>query len=244
MQGAISNIQALERWFRGVGAPFFTLSYYSTQSPTGQGSLILRNTKQTDLNLAWDLLASAVEDQTGFGRAQLHLISYDNEKGANNPHGRTNIDITSRALSPIQTAGIGAMPGVYGKDEIAEMIADAKERWEMEARIAALEAAPEPDFAEKIVAAVERISSTTIGAALAQKLLGGTPMPIPAPVNGVHSPDNQPQQSPTGEDDIDNELDNLEAIAAHNGMTLKQFLAKTAALAQSQPGVVSMLANQ
>jgi hypothetical protein len=43
---------------------------------------------------------------------------------------------------------------------------------------------------------------------------------------------------------VEPELDDLENIATAHGMTLKQFLSKTANLARQQPGVVAMLAQQ
>ena len=95
MQGAISTLEAVERWFLSNESPYYTLSYYSTASPTGQGQVIGRNTKEGDVGNAWLRLRSLIMDQTGFGRAQLHVIVYDTPGSANTPKARTNIDILS-----------------------------------------------------------------------------------------------------------------------------------------------------
>lgn len=245
MQGAISNIEALERWYKGVNAPLFTLSYYSTQSPTGQGSIILRNTKETDIERGWALLKETVIGQTGFGRAQLHVTVYATENGNNNPNGRTNIDIASNIVPSIPNGypGIGALPGLVPQSEIDKAVAAAQEKWELKARIQALEEQPDDGFIEK----VERIMSLPSIQMIVSGFMSKHGMAVPV-VNGPY-PSSAPGPSPiTGtppvDDDVEQELDNLEAIAAQHGMTLKEFLAKTAALAAAQPGVVQMLAKQ
>ena len=240
MQGALSNLDAVERWFLSNESPYYTLSYYSTASPTGQGQVIGRNTKEGDIGNAWLRLRSLIMDQTGFGRAQLHVLVYDTPGSANTPKARTNIDILSGSTGPAQVAGIGSIPqGYLSKADVMNAIDHARERWELEARIQALEATPEPDFSEKMVNAFERIGSTPVGAMIMAKFLGA-PMPMPQPVNGTQeakSTDTEEQE------DVNPELDDLEELARANGMTLKQFLSKTATLAKDQPAVVAMLAK-
>lgn len=242
MQGAISNIDAVERWFKANEAPYYTISYYSTQSPTGQGQVIGRNTKEGDLETAWSRLKSLIQDQTGFGRAQLHLLVYETPGGANTPKARTNIDITATSQNLQSAAFIGSTPAGYvTEDAIEKALNAARERWDLEARIASLEAAPEADFTDKLLTAFERIGSTPLGAMLAAKILGAPIPAMPSPVNGTgHQGGPEDQDG----DEIGAELDDLETLAEAHGMTLKQFLSKTANLARQQPGVVAMLSQQ
>lgn len=243
MNGAISNIDALERFFRGANAPFFTLSYYNTQSPTGQGNVILRNVKEGNIDNSWAMLKGFVQDQTGFGRAQLHLITYETEKSANTPSGRTNIDMVGSNTGNQVTPGIGSMPSGYVDEaKIQSMLDDREKVWKMERKIEDLEAQIDApgDFWDKGMAFLDKVGSTPVGMMIAAKFLGA-PMPPMQAVNGVHNPDNA--DAPDG-DDVERELDDLDALARSHGMTLKQFLSKTATLARSQPGVVQMLVNE
>lgn len=245
MQGAISNIEAVGRWFKSNEAPFYTLAYYSTQSPTGQGMVIGRNTKEGDIETAWERLKTLVMDQTGYGRAQLNLIVYDKPTGANTPSGRTNIDILSNGQQSANLApGIGSLPtGYVDEAKIQSMLDDREKVWRMERKIEDLEAQIDApgDFFDKAMVFVDRIGSTPLGMALASKLLGSPLPPMPnQAINGMHGHDGA--EIPDT-DDVDSELDDLEAVAQAHGMTLKQFLSKTAQLAKAQPGTVQMLSN-
>lgn len=248
MQGAISSIDAVERWFRSNEAPFFTLSYYSSSSATGQGQVILRNLKDSDINQVWERLKTTIIDQTGFGRAQLNLIVYTKPEGSNTPSGRTNIDlVSSPSYNQGQVVGIGSLPavgsGYISESDFERRLKEEKNTWEMRSELASLRDQidnPANDPVERIMGAFERIAATPLGMALVAKFTGA---PIPqfsqVPING---PANVAQSAE--DEDFEAELDDLEAIATKNGMTLKQLLAKTAHLAHSQPGMVSMLAHQ
>lgn len=248
MQGAISSIEAVERWFRANEAPFYTLAYYSSSSSTGQGQVILRNTKEVELDVAWNRLRSAILDQTGFGRAQLNLIVYAKPEGYNTPAGRTNIDLVANQQMP-QVAGIGALPaigsGYISESEFSRRLAEEREKWEVKSELESLRDQinnPSNDPWEKFMNGLERFASTPPGMALLSKFMG-VPMPAftPAPINGPASDDDLDQPDTVS---VEDELDDLEAIARANGLTLKQLLSKTANLARQQPGVVAMLAQQ
>lgn len=229
MQGAIRNLNSLKKWFYANGKPFFTLNY------AGQvAQVIMRNTVKEDLDQAWEMLSDAVETQAEYGRATLHVIVYDKDK-SNNPAARTNIDVLPNQ-SAVQVAGIGSIPG-YGVD-VEKAIADAREKWELEARIQALENQEPDDIVEKFISGIERVAATPLGMAIVSRFMG-TPMPpMAAPaMNG--GPDSDMEDG----EDLDTELDDLEAIARENGMTLKAFLNKTATLAKAQPGVVALLSK-
>lgn len=245
MQGAISSLKGIRDWFYNQQAPFWTLSYYSSASPTGMGHVISRNTRFGDMEQSWEMLQQSIEAQTGSGRAQLNLIIYEKASGANTPTGRTNIDIISSQVPGMpQAAGIGTLPALGYVDEarVNAIISEKEVLWELRRENEDLKAALDnPNgFADKAMAFIERIGETPLGMAIASKLLGGQmpPMIPPSPVNGTPTP-------PAGDDeDVESELDSLEAIAQQHGMTLKQFLAKTATLATQQPGVVQMLSQQ
>jgi hypothetical protein len=243
MQGAISTIEAIERWFRANEAPFFTLSYYSSSSATGQGQVVIRNQKDVDMDSAWNKLRSAIIDQTGFGRAQLNLIVYNKPEAYNTPAGRTNIDLVANQMP--QMAGIGALPavgsGFISESDFTRRLNEEREKWNMKQEIEALRDQvnnPANDW----MAGIERFVASPLGIALISKFTGtpagalmSAPINGPAPADDENLPDT---------DDVENELDNLDAIARANGMTLKEFLHKTASLAKQQPGVVAMLAQQ
>lgn len=240
MQGAISTLTGIRQWFYNLEAPFWTLAYYSTASPTGMGAVIGRNTKFSEIDKSWEMLQQTIESQTGAGRAQLNLIVYDKPTGGNTPSGRTNIDIVSTGLVGTGTQpGIGSLSGGYlDENRINAIISEKHELWELKRENDDLRAQLEnPNtFTDKAMAFIERIGTTPLGIAIASKFLGA-PMPqmVAPPVNGT------PPVNDDDDDDVENELDSLEAIARANGITLKEFLSKTANLAQQEPGVVQML---
>lgn len=245
MQGAISDIQAVERWYRANEAPFFTLSYYSSASATGQGQVIIRNQKDVEIDSAWNKLKASILDQTGYGRAQLNLIVYNKPDAYNTPAGRTNIDLVNNQSMP-QVAGIGSFPaiasGYISESDFTRRLKEEREKWEMRHELDSLRDQinnPANDPMEKLMSGIERIAATPLGLAMISKFTG-TPMPA-LPINGHAPTDNE--DAPTS-DDVEPELDDLESIASAHGMTLKQFLAKTVTLARQQPGVVAMLSNQ
>lgn len=247
MQGAISSIEAVERWFRANEAPFYTLSYYSSSTQTGQGQVILRNQKEIELDSAWNKLRSAILDQTGFGRAQLNLIVYAKPDAYNTPAGRTNIDLV--AAQSTQVAGIGSLPsvgsGFISESDFSRRLKEEQERWEMKMEIKALTDQlnnPANDPVEKIMSGIERIAATPLGMALIAKITGTPIQQLASPIAGMPLTDDNEDQP--GDDDVENELDDIAAIAASHGMTLKHFLSKTANLARQQPGIVNMLAQQ
>lgn len=104
MQGSITNIENIEKWFKANGLPYFSLKY------AGQGEkIIFRNEVWDDVSEAWEHLRDQVQAQADGGRAMLELLVYNKGK-ANHPL-RTNIDIRGAST---QLAGIGSIPGVYG----------------------------------------------------------------------------------------------------------------------------------
>lgn len=237
MNGAISSIEALERFFRGANAPFFTLSYYSTQSPTGQGNNILRNVVESNMDASWAMLKRFVEDQTGYGRAQLHLITYATEKGSNTPTGRTNIDISASRNVANGAPGIGSIPvGYVAEDAIEKALSVAREKWEMEARIQALENQGDDSLLEK----VERIAAIPAVQAIINAFLTkqGMPPMLQPQMNGTPTSDNE--ERPDGDDNFDEDIDMTARII---GVTDAQLAARLRKLAENNPEMARQIFN-
>ena len=227
MQGGIRNIKSLKQWFTDVGKPFFTLSYTGGSA----NQVILRNTAIDDMEAAWSLLERQVLAQSEVGRATLQLIAYGKDK-ANNPDGRTNIDISPNQESATALAAIsGPRVGYYADEsQIDALLSKERAKWDMEKRMEDLEAqlnAPSEDWSEKLMVGIERISATPLGAVLIGKFLGGSmPMPV-AQVAGV--PDPIPsEESDSFEDDI-------EASAQLLGVSDTVLASKLRALIESNP---------
>lgn len=230
MQGGIRNIKSLEKWFRTIGAPYFTLSYAGGAA----NQVILRNTAVGDMDTAWEQLETQVLAQSEVGRATMHLIVYNKEKGANNPDGRTNIDMSPNQAA-VGVAGIGSLQtGYFDESKIAGMIEEAKakerEKWEMERRIDDLEAqinAPSDDWTEKLMAGIERIGATPFGQMIAMKFLGG---PLPQmPVGNVAG---TPSAVDESGDTFDEDIQSTAAILGVDDATLAR---KMRQLVESNP---------
>ena len=120
MIGAITNLDALRRWFYDNGKPCFTLRY---DSGTGNGNtdrMIYKNVVIEDMDAAWDRLQNHVADQANVGRARLALIVYD--KGKENNPISTYIDIRPGYQSEQHGASAisGLPPGIGSINEFIE----------------------------------------------------------------------------------------------------------------------------
>lgn len=121
MIGAISNLDALKRWFLDNGKPFFTLRYDSGSGNGNQDKMIYKNVVIEDMQQAWERLQSHVADQAEAGRAKLALIVYD--KGKENNPIYTAIDIRPGYQSgqqSMQPAISGLPPGIGSINELVE----------------------------------------------------------------------------------------------------------------------------
>ena len=234
MQGGIRNIESLKTWFFDVGKPFFTLSYLGGNA----NQVIMRNTATDNMEEAWDLLKRQVLAQSEVGRATLYLFVYKNGN-ANNPDGRTNIDITPGGMQPNGVAGFGSLPvGYVDENKINGMISAAREKWELEKRLEDLEAqinSPN-DWVDKAISGLERIGETQLGQMLAMKLLGITAPPVvpgARPVNGT------PEQP--GESADDTFEDDIEATANMLGCDDITLARKLRQLVQNNPEMAKQL---
>lgn len=228
MQGAIRNISSVKQWFFDVGEPLFTLSYAGTSNQA-----IMRNTVKTDLNEAWDMLERQLQYQAESGRAMMQVITYRKESGANNPTGRTFIDLQP-GPPQAQFAGIGQLPSGYMDEaKVQGLIREAKEKWEMERRIEDLEeqAKNPADPTDKIIQAIERIGATPIGQMFAARLLG---MPVPA-ITGT------PEAPADGDSDSDTFEDDIAATADILGVSDATLAARLRRLVEAQPDVAKQL---
>lgn len=233
MQGGIRNISSLKKWFFTIGKPFFTLSYLGGSA----NQVILRNTAIDGMEEAWEMLETQVLAQSEVGRATMQLIVYGKDK-ANNPDGRTNIDMLP-AQNQAAVAGIGSIQGGYiDKSTIAGILAEERQRWELEQRIIDLENqinSPSDDWTEKLMAGIERIGSTQLGQMLAMKYLG-TPLPpmTATAVSGTPAP---------ADDDNDTFETDIEKSAALLGIDDTQLARKVRQLIEANPEVARQLLN-
>lgn len=121
MIGAITNLDALKRWFFDNGKPCFTLRYDSGNGNGNTDRMIYKNTVIEDMPEAWERLQSHVADQADAGRARLNLIVYD--KGKENNPIYTSIDIRPgyQAAGQNMPAAIsGLPPGIGSINELID----------------------------------------------------------------------------------------------------------------------------
>jgi len=230
MQGAIRNIATLKKWFYANGVPFFTLTY------AGQANQIVqRNTAIEDMDDAWSLLETNILGQAEAGRANMHVIVYNKASGANNPIARTNLDIWSNQANQTgNVAGIGSLPvggvGYIDESKVNGLIAEAKEKWELEKRLEDLEAqiSNPNDWTDKLLTGLERIGATPFGQAIAAKFLGlQMPSPGTATIAGTPNSDTD-----TSGDTFDEDISHTAALLGVDDITLAKKLRK---LVQNDP---------
>lgn len=238
MSGAIRNTESLKRWFYGVGAPFFTLFY----SGTSTNQVIIRNTTVDEMDAAWELLEGQVKIQAEYGRALLHVIVYKKAGTANNPDGRTNIDIQPFAETK-QMAGIGSLSAGYlDESKVAGLIAEAKEKWELERRLDDMEAQLNNpnDWTDKLISGLERISGTQLGQILAVKFLG---VPLPAGMVAGTPPGAQapPDEQGLANDSFDEDISKSAEILGVDDTTLARKLRQ---LVEANPELAKSILQQ
>lgn len=206
-----------------MGKPFFSLSYLGGST----NQLILRNIVVDDMGEAWEMLKRQVLAQSEVGRATLQLITYEKKDNANNPSGRTNIDLLANQAAQT-VAGIGQIAvGYIDEAKVSGMLAAAQEKWELQHKIRALEDrldAPPDDWVEKVMSAIERIGETPFGAMLAQRFLGGN-LPAMPMANIAGTPD----ASATSMDE------DLEATATILGVDEELLVKKIRQLVEQNP---------
>lgn len=228
MNGAIRSVSSLRTWFFDVGKPFFTLTY------AGQtAQVVMRNVVEEDMEKAWETLKRTVEAQAEYGRATLQVIVYTKERGANNPDGRTNIDIQPGA-QPAQAAIAGYLPGHVDESKIAGMIEEARQKWELERRLEELEnQVNNPvDWTSRTVEIIEKIGATPIGQILTAKLLG-VQMPV-GQVAGHPAPE---------EIEPDNFEQDIDEAAGLLGVSDAELAAKLVKLVRANPEMARQLIN-
>lgn len=130
MLGAITNTDALKRWFYDNQRPYFTLRY---ENGGNSDRVIVKNDSVTDMDKAWEKLQSHVIDQSEAGRSRLALIVYELGKH-NNPTGFTMIDMRPGTAAGTGTAGISGLPaGIGSITEYVDLkLATERLKWENE----------------------------------------------------------------------------------------------------------------
>lgn len=238
----ITDLQSLKNWFVEQKKPYWTLYNNSNISR----SIIARNESIEDMDASWNTLRGNIESVSRGGPANIRV--FVTEKAKHNSGFEVEARIFSGMPGMNMDMNMPGMPGIAGmhpegmvdESRVAGMIAEAKKRWELEARIAQLEAEqePQPDFWSRATEAIERIGSTPLGAVLMQKLMG-VPNPVPPAnmaMNGI------PDQGGEDEDEYTEAFYNhIEDAADTLGVKPDFLAAKLATLVKANPEMAKTL---
>lgn len=254
----ISNFNDLRAWFafgfdKGVktaeegrenNSPYWTL--YSV-GLGGRDTVLAFNDRLTSLDDSYTALVESIRRMNNPQGSMFRVFqTYKPRHNVATQEARVQVfENNQLAQQSNQPPSIGGLVGYVEKSEMHSIIAAEREKWETQQRIKDLENQIESpgDWTEKLINGIDRIGQTPIGAMLMAKLMGVNPQQFsPAPINGPQGAHTQDLEEDSDED-LEGELDALQAIANANGLTLKQFLSKTASVAKAQPGAVSMLVN-
>lgn len=243
MIGAITNIDALKRWFDSNGLPFFTLRYEGANNER----IIMRNDSIEDMEKAWEMLSDQVTAQAEVGRARLVVFVY--KKGGHNNGIYTNIDLRPGfAPAGAGTPGIGGLPAAMGGIEgyIDNRIRIAKLEMENEQLKDALHG-PANTF-ERITEVVSGIPGVAdvlkiLVAGLVGKVNPAAMPAIQAVLNGT--PDaTGAADGDAGHDDTDPQqqfADNINETAAALGVDALTLSAKLKNLVKANPEAAKQL---
>ena len=239
----ITRIEDLRTWFMnnqraGELSPHWNLYSLDYSKNDVRTTFYDRSDNMED---SFDFLVTSLRMLNNPDGSKFRVMQFPSKK-ANNPTGIVNVQIHNHTQQQqvAGIAGIGHLDGYIGKQEVTDMISAAKEKWEMEHRIAALEeqlSAPANDWTEKLMAGLERISGTPFGQVIAAKMLGlapgaALPFPMPQAVNGTPETDDEPG---------DNFDEDIEATAKMLGVSDAQLAAKMRALVTANPEMARSL---
>lgn len=230
----ISNYESLAAWFKGntrgeKPAPYWSL--YS-QNIGEKERVVTFNDRVDNLEESLVWLIDTIKRGNNPPGQIFRIIQTDVPRGTN-PVGNSRVQIfENQSIAPMVAGapGIGSVPiGYVPEDKVQEMIASAREKWDLEARIQSLEeqqhAAIESDPWEKIMAGVERIAQTPIGAALAARLLGTAvpPAGMPGNMTGTQKQDDEP--GPEDNEFYDNMAEAAQALNTNEYQLSKKIKA-------------------
>lgn len=184
------------------------------------------NNRLSDMEEAFQALVKSIRihnnpDGTRF-RVQTHPVGKPN-----NPTANTFVEVYEKGGQNVQ-AGIGSLPAAAGymsRDDVARMMTEEREKWEMKREIEDLKAAinaPPEDWTEKFIAGVERIGQTPLGAVLMSKLLGA-PMP---PLSQMAQMNGTPGTSAGDENAEDHFDENMDFLSEKLGVPDAEIVAK------------------
>lgn len=255
----VTNFNDLRDWFKfgfekGVKTSEEgreTTSPYWTLYAVGMGGadkVLAFNDRLTGMDESYKALADSIRIMNNPAGSMFRVFQTYRPR-ANNPTQEVRVQIfENNTVTANPQPGIGSLPvGYVEESKIQSLMAAEREKWELNKRLEDLEAqlAAPKDWSDSFISGLERIGQTQMGALilpmLAAKIMGVQIPELPKSVNGTQTTDSE---AGPDEEDLEQELDELEQMAKANGMTLKDFLAKTVNLAKAQPGVVSMLAQQ
>lgn len=233
----ITTFENLNKWFKSNSrksqpAPYWTLYGLSYGA---KDQIIARNDRIDDIEESWRMLEETIR-MVNNPQGQRFRVYQVDTPGGNSPVGQVFIQIYETDTAPV--AGIGNLPalGYVAKSEVEHMLAEERKKWEMEARINALEeqlSAP-TNWVDKAAEIFERIARSPAGSALIARLAG-----VPAPINpmaGAPAPgDDEP-----GEDD-NRFYDNMASVAQTVGVNEYQLAQKLKKFVTENPDMAKNL---
>jgi hypothetical protein len=239
----ITSFENLRAWFmanvrEGETSPHWSL--FGTNYGV-KDDRISFNTRLDDMDASFDFLASTIRMLNNPDGKVFRVQQYPKGK-ANNVTGQVSVQIfEGKSNSAAPVAGIGSLPDMsayIGRNEVAALIAEHQEKWEMKQRIRELEdqlESPAGDWTDKLMQGLERIGATPFGAVIAARLMnlppGALPPMMSAPMNGTPTPDHA--HAPDADaDDFD---DNIDAAAEALGITPEAMAAKLRTLVTANP---------
>lgn len=245
----LSSYESIAAWFKNNARNDKPAPYWSLYSASiGEKERVVTFNDRVDNqeeSLAW--LIDTIRRGNNPPGQVFRIVQTDTPRG-NNPVGNARVQIfdanPNGSSAPAGISGIGAVPiGYVPEDKVQDMIAQAREKWDLQARIQALEdqqnAAVENDPWEKIMAGVERIAQTPIGAALAARLLG---VPVP-PASAENMTGAQARQDDEPGPDDDEFYNNMGEAARRLNTTEYELARKMKALILANPDLARQIFN-
>lgn len=219
---AYNSVEAIERWFKSVNYPYFTLYNGDCTEKKEPSRRIFSNISDSSVASAWEKLEAQILELVSNGNTTLTIFV------KNKPD--TNVSDGFTALLKMRNNGAGIAgingalsassvnpTGYVSKEELAKIIADEKEKWELRREIEDLRdamEAPPPSKIEQFIGRITESVPSEFWAMGFAKILG---IPLTQPINGV--PRNEETQEET-DDLVEAVFGNFERAGFNEEMVL------------------------
>lgn len=162
----ISDISAVETWFRQLGKPNWKLLRGFHDKTRGKASIYVQDQEGMDMDEAWELLQNMIEiNSSGGGQFTIFVPTSTSGQGQSI---FLQIGEVGSTGSP-KVAGAPAV-GYVPKSEVAELIAKERKMWELERRLEDMEAAAgaNAEWTDVIKEKIAEVDLTPVIAGLTQ----------------------------------------------------------------------------